>query len=114
MSEPTQVVRVLDDLWSGLPSGTEVLADGRICRVRVHGELVMATRGEVIAAVAESSHPTVLLDIAGVSFMDCSGYGGLVTARLACEAAGRRAYITGWTGQPAHLRDLIALVDGAK
>jgi anti-anti-sigma regulatory factor len=53
----------------------------------------------------------MMIDLGGVTFMDCSGYAALVSSRLLIEADGRSLKITGQTGQPARLFDLIAQLE---
>lgn len=91
----------------------EVWAVGDSWHARVRGELDMATIGAMLTSVTTSSFPVVVVDLTEISFMDCCGYGSLIAARHAVEASGRQLQITGWNGQPAHLRELIARLDGA-
>ncbi|MGZ4725687.1 MAG: STAS domain-containing protein [Ilumatobacteraceae bacterium] len=44
--------------------------------------------------------------------MDCSGYGGLVAARLDLERRGGSMTLRGPTGQPAELLALLAVSEG--
>ncbi|HSM67671.1 MAG TPA: STAS domain-containing protein [Ilumatobacteraceae bacterium] len=81
--------------------------------VRVAGELDLATCDQLVGATTAGHHPAMIVDLGGVTFMDCSGYGALVAARQVIESDGRSLAITGRTGQPARLWSLIAdHVDG--
>ena len=77
------------------------------CTVHVTGELDLATRKQLLTTTTAGNHPTMVIDLAGVTFMDCSGYGSLVASRLAIEGSGRTLTIRGQTGQPARLFELI-------
>ncbi|WFE53227.1 STAS domain-containing protein [Micromonospora sp. WMMD1155] len=61
--------------------------DGPVVRLRLHGEIDMATTGlvhdAVIAALTSDSVREVLLDFADLTFIDSSGMGTLV----ACQRA---------------------------
>ena len=46
-------------------------------------------------AVRRESARTVILDFAGVPYLDSSGLGSLVTAYTTCQKAGRRVALTG-------------------
>ncbi len=78
--------------------------------VWVTGELDAASR-EQLASAAAGDHPAMVVDLAGVTFMDCGGYGSLATTRLAIEGAGRTLTTRGQTGQPGRLFDLIASLE---
>lgn len=76
--------------------------------VDVTGEVDLASRDQLVSVATAGGHPSVVIDLAGCTFMDCSGYSALVAARLAIEADGRSLTVTGQTGQPARLFDVIA------
>lgn len=76
--------------------------------VYVTGELDLATRDELVSASTTGHHPDMVIDLGGVTFMDCSGYGALIDSQRIIESQGRSLTITGQTGQPARLFDLIA------
>lgn len=46
-------------------------------------------------AVRRENAPTVILDFAGVPYLDSSGLGSLVTAYTSCQKAGQRVALTG-------------------
>jgi anti-anti-sigma factor len=81
--------------------------------VRVGGELDVATRAHVRHACLAGRGNTVVVEMAGISFMDCSGYGGLVAARLILEASGGSLTLRHQTGQPAELLDMLARLQSA-
>jgi anti-anti-sigma factor len=79
--------------------------------VWVTGELDAASRDHLVATASSGDHPAVVIDLGGVTFMDCSGYGSLATSRLAVERNGRELTTRGQTGQPARLLELIAALE---
>ena len=85
-----------------------VYPEGNSCVVHVTGELDLASRNQLFVAFTAGNHPAMVIDLAGVTFMDCSGYRCLVAARLVIEQGGRSLIVRGATGQPARLLDLIA------
>ena len=89
-----------------------VFPDGDNCVVEVSGELDVTTRNQLLTASTAGDHPTMVINLAGVTFMDCSGVGALVESRQAIEGAGRMLTVRGATGQPAHLLALIADREG--
>lgn len=98
----------------GLPDGhmlINVYAEGNGCVVHVTGELDRASRHQLFVASTAGNHPAMVIDLSGVTFMDCSGYGCLVAARLVVEQGGRAFTIRGQTGQPARLLGLIAALE---
>ena len=88
-----------------------VYPEGESCVVHATGELDLASRNQILAASTAGNHPAMVIDLAGVTFMDCGGYGSLVASRLVLEQAGRALTITGPTGQPARLLDRIAAME---
>ncbi|HSP29162.1 MAG TPA: STAS domain-containing protein [Ilumatobacteraceae bacterium] len=79
--------------------------------IHVTGDLDLSTRDLYMSVATAGDHPAVVIDLAGCTFMDCSGYGSLVASRRAIEGDGRSLTITGQTGQPARLWKLIADVE---
>ena len=78
------------------------------CVVHVTGELDLATRNQLLSASTAGHHPDMVIDLGGITFMDCSGYRSLVAARRIIEGEGRSLRIRGQTGQPARFLDLVA------
>ena len=81
---------------------------GVSCTIRVVGELDLATRNRLFLACTVGNHQFTTVDMSRVTFMDCSGYAGIVAARHVVEADGRTLAVRGLIGQPQHLLDLIA------
>jgi anti-anti-sigma factor len=60
-------------------------------RIRVSGEIDMASAPELLATLRTAEVPrggTLLLDLAGVTFMDSTGIGALIEAHQQREATG--------------------------
>lgn len=92
----------------------DVRHEGDTCVIEVVGELDVASHPKVFAASTAGRHPAMVIDISGVTFMDCSGFGALVAARLAIEGEGRSLVIRGGVGQPAQLLGLISELDARR
>lgn len=99
------------EFLAGLPSPNlvvNVFPEGDSCVVHATGELDLATRNQLFVATTASNHPTMVIDLTGLTFMDCSGYGCLAACRLVIEGGGRTLVIRRQTGQPARLLNMIA------
>jgi len=77
----------------------------------VSGELDVATRAQVRDACLTGRGNSVVVEMAELTFMDCSGYGGLVAARRILEADGGSLKLRHQTGQPAELLELLARLE---
>ena len=89
----------------------DVLAAHNTSVVHVTGEVDLATRDQLVSESTAGHHPQIVIDLGGVTFMDCGGYGALVASRRIIEGQGRSLAITGQTGQPAQLFDMIAEIE---
>lgn len=85
--------------------------EGDRCVVLAAGELDAASHDQLVLAATEGNHPEMVIDLTGVTFMDCSGYGSLAASRLAVERDGRELTLRGQTGQPGHLFELIEALE---
>jgi anti-anti-sigma factor len=79
--------------------------------VRLTGVLDLATREMSIQACLPAARRPVEVDLADVTWMDCSGYSGLMAARLMLEQHGGTLTLHNANGQPAHLLSLLAALD---
>jgi anti-anti-sigma factor len=61
----------------------------------LRGPLTMENVPPFLNAVRRENAPTMILDFAGVPYLDSSGLGSLVTAYTSCQKAGRRVALTG-------------------
>lgn len=75
-------------------------------RVRLTGELDMAGVPLLRAALADTKND-IVVDCSGLTFIDCAGLNGLVTAQQACEADGARLALM---APPPCLMRLLELV----
>jgi anti-anti-sigma regulatory factor len=82
--------------------------EGDSCVVHVAGALDLATRNQLFLACTSGNHPTMMIDISQLTFMDASGYSGIAAARNVFEAYARTLKVRGGIGQPARLLHLIA------
>lgn len=89
----------------------DVYVEGTSCVVHVAGELDLTTKDQLFAVATVGKHPAMVIDVADVTFMDCSGFGALVASGLVINGDDRTLRIRGLTGQPAHLCDLIAKLE---
>lgn len=99
------------EFFVGSPSPDLIVAvfpEGCSCVVQATGELDLATRSQLFVATTAGNHPAMVIDLAGLTFIDCSGSGCLVDCQLVIEGGCRAVEIRGRTGQPARLFDMIA------
>jgi anti-sigma B factor antagonist len=87
-----------------------------VVRLRITGELDMATAGEVEERVvgALTGAPTperVVLDLAGLTFCDSSGIDVLLTVRSAAERAGVDLRVTGAHGMVRRTLEITGVLD---
>ena len=75
--------------------------------IAVSGDLDVASRPRFLAACRSGGVDDVIVDLGALEFMDCRGYSGLVEARLQCPSAAVRNAV----GQPAHLIEMIRMMD---
>jgi anti-anti-sigma factor len=74
------------------------------------GELDMSSRERFVDAVQSEGVGDVVVDLGGLVFMDCRGYGGLVQARHSVSAMTIRNEV----GQPAALIALIRAMEAGR
>ena len=79
--------------------------------VQIGGELDIATRNRARRACLDGRAKDVVVDMAGMTFMDCCGYGGLVAAREALQADGGSLTLNHQTGQPAEFLVMLAVLE---
>jgi anti-anti-sigma factor len=82
------------------------LAGPRI--VRLHGELDVSNEDLVTQACIAPGVTDVVVDLSGLRFMSCSGYGALISARRTLEAREGSLRMRSERGQPRRLIALIA------
>ena len=79
--------------------------------VHVAGEFDLAVRGLVAAACGAGEPATVIVDLAETTFLDCSGYGGLMAARRALVSRSGSLSIRNQRQQPLRVFGVIARID---
>ena len=96
---------------AGAVLGLRVSQEGRSRVVRVCGELDNETRNQLVVMCVAGNQPAVIVDLTGLTFMDCAGYGAIVAIRDVIEHSARSLTIRNQTGQPARLLDMIAALE---
>lgn len=84
-----------------------VTLDGGRRVVFAMGELDMSSRVAMLDGCVAGDAALVVVDLAGLTFMDCCGYGALVGARRMISARGGSLTLVGAIGEPARLLSLI-------
>jgi anti-anti-sigma factor len=84
-------------------------------RVAVSGEVDLATapvlRDRLLGVLGDQGPTTLSVDLAGVSFLDCTGINALIAARNAAAATGRQMRITHPQPIVRQILDLTGLLD---
>ena len=75
--------------------------------VMLVGDLDLASRASAVRACTPGEHPDVVVDLSGVMFMDCAGYGALVDATSILRRRGGTMTLRGPEGGPRRLLTLI-------
>jgi anti-anti-sigma factor len=75
--------------------------------VQISGELDVVTRNIVRRACSAGRRTQVVVEMSDMTFMDCSGYGGLVAARNDLQAHGGSLTLRNQAGQPAELLSML-------
>lgn len=82
---------------------------GAVTRLSIDGELDHASRPEVRRLLLWCSTPTILIDLAAVTFLDAAGVGSLVELAGACRAHGCEVRIVDPSGQAMRTLELTQL-----
>lgn len=89
-------------------------ADG-VVRLRVAGEIDMATAGDLENTIREATTPldvtTVIVDLADVTFCDSSGIGALVRAQMDAARRGTAVQIADPRGCVLHVLQVTGVLD---
>ncbi len=94
------------------PFHAEVYPERDRVRVVAVGELDLATAGQLeeqLHDLDEAGFDDVVLDLAGLSFMDCSGLRVLIVAQACASETGRRLGVVGARGQIKRLMTLTGV-----
>ena len=91
---------------------TSATAAGEIS-VAVAGECDLSVSDQLMTALHDAVReaPVVIVDFAGLQFLDSSGVHVLVMADRAARAAGRHLYVTNAAGVVAHVLDVTGVGD---
>ncbi|GIE94571.1 STAS domain-containing protein [Paractinoplanes rishiriensis] len=91
-------------------SATTIEEPGGV-RLALAGDCDLAVRDELSAALlaAVGRADTVIVDLAGVEFLDSTGVHGLVAAHHAARGRGGRLYVENPTGAVATVLDLTGV-----
>jgi anti-anti-sigma factor len=90
-----------------LPFAVNVSRHGRRRVVQISGELDVVTRNIVRRACLAGRRTEVVVEMSDMTFMDCSGYGGLIAARNDLQAHGGSLTLQNQAGQPAELLTML-------
>ena len=84
-------------------------------RVAVSGEVDLATahvlRDRLLGVLRDQGPTTLSVDLAGVTFLDCTGLNALIAARNAAARTGRRMRVTHLQPIVRQVLDLTGLLD---
>jgi anti-sigma B factor antagonist len=90
----------------------ETISDG-IAYVDIAGDLDFGAKSALESQVADQltsgDITSIVVDIAGVSFIDSAGIGALVTCRRHAEDAGTTLLVVGANGRVADMMDLTGV-----
>lgn len=81
--------------------------DNPLYVVMMSGELDLASRTAAIDACTSNDHLDVLVDLSGLVFMDCAGYGALVSSTTSLEHRGGSLVMMNPTAEPQRLLALV-------
>lgn len=79
--------------------------------VWICGELDIVSRSRVRQACLDGVDDVVEVEMAETTFMDCCGYGALVSARLALQEKGGSLTLHHQVGQPAELLTMLTVLE---
>ena len=89
----------------------EVHDDGPVSRVRLSGELDMATRDQVRNRLVALTSPTVTVDLQTLTFLDASGFSALLAAKRAIVGRGGSWFLQGAHGVVQRVITMADLTD---
>lgn len=77
------------------------------CSVVMCGELDLGSAELLAATCAEVTDPTVLIDFAGLTFIDCAGYRALVDVLRGIRSHGARVLLVGMHDEVGRFLTLV-------
>jgi anti-sigma B factor antagonist len=87
------------------------VAAGEPPRLRIVGELDLRTTRTVTAAAYSLGSHDLVIDCSGLTFLDSHGVSALVRLYRDRQAIGARRVLTGLTGSPRRVLEMMALLD---
>lgn len=90
------------------PFAVRECVDDPLHVVELWGELDQVSRAAAISACSSAEHLDVMVDLSGLLFLDCAGYGALVAAAAELELRGGSLALMNAVGEP---RRLLALIE---
>lgn len=93
--------------------------DGQVVIV-LKGPLTISTLSDFQAVVRAEKSPVVILDIAGVTYVDSSGLGSIINAHVSCVKSARRLALAAVPSrvmtllQVAHVDHVLTIFPAAK
>ncbi len=82
-------------------------SDDPLFVVEMSGELDLGSSTAAIRACTSTDQRHVLVDLSGLTFMDCAGYGALASSATILETRGGSLVMMNPIGEPRRLFDLI-------
>jgi anti-anti-sigma factor len=82
--------------------------------IRLCGELDIFTRDVVRRTCLEGNDVAIVVDMTDLTFIDCAGYGSLITVRNILTDLGGSLTIRNQTGQPAFLLSVLWDLEAAE
>ncbi len=101
-----------NDLRSGCGLRTRARFEHPHHVVEMFGELDLAGSVVALQMCTRLNHLHVLVDLSGLVFLDCAGFGVLDEARSVLEGRGGSLAIVNPVGEPRRLLGLIESLDG--
>lgn len=100
-------------LGSRAPSVAVVESGAGTRVVTVAGELDARGRDHVSRLCTDGDDSHVVVDLSGLTFLDCGGYRAFATSHAELGRRDRTLALIGATGEPRRLLDLIRMLDPA-
>jgi anti-anti-sigma factor len=98
-----------------MPLSLDQQMAGEVVRIEVRGEIDLATRPALVAAI-EAAYETpgtrsLVVDLAGVTFMDCYGMSALIHGRALADKRSWGYEVCNATGLPRVVMRMAGLLD---
>lgn len=103
----------MDDLSNIVTVSREIAPDGREIRLRIVGEIDMATApviDEAFSSALDDGYERIAIDLSGVEFMDSAGLNALIRARNTADGRGVTLVIAELSNQARRLFEVSGLM----